>query len=98
MRIHKEGRSTIIIVLMAIVVFLAVIISFSLYNIWILSLFILLSMLVLAQTLMFFRIPNRDIQFRDDGIVAPADGRIVMIQEVEVNEYLQEKGCRCPFS
>ena len=64
MRIHKEGRSTIILVLMAIVVFLAVIISFSLYNIWILSLFILLSMLVLAQTLMFFRIPNRDIQFR----------------------------------
>ena len=80
MRIHKEGRSTIIIVIMAIVVFLTVIISFSLYNIWIQTLFVLLSLLVLAQTLMFFRVPNRNIQFRDDGIVAPADGRIVMVQ------------------
>ena len=91
MRIHKEGRSTIIIVIMAIVVFLTVIISFSLYNIWIQTLFVLLSLLVLAQTLMFFRVPNRNIQFRDDGIVAPADGRIVMVQEVMVNEFIQEK-------
>ncbi|HOG24778.1 MAG TPA: phosphatidylserine decarboxylase family protein [Bacteroidales bacterium] len=91
MRIHKEGRSTIIRVIMAIVVFLTVIISFSLYNIWILTLFVLLSLLVLAQTLMFFRVPNRNIQFRDDGIVAPADGRIVMVQEVMVNEFIQEK-------
>ena len=38
-----------------------------------------------------FRIPARNILIREDGIIAPADGRVVMIQEVEVNEYLQEK-------
>ena len=91
MRIHKEGRSTIVVVIMAMVVFLAVIVSFSLYNFWVLALFAILSLLVLLQTFMFFRIPARNILIREDGIIAPADGRVVMIQEVEVNEYLQEK-------
>ncbi len=70
---------------------LTVIIAFSLYNILILGLFGAASVVVLLQTLMFFRIPQRDILLRENGIVSPADGRIVMIQEVEVNEYLKDK-------
>ncbi len=91
MRIHKEGRTTILIVIVTIAVILTVIIAFSLYNILILGLFGAASVVVLLQTLMFFRIPQRDILLRENGIVSPADGRIVMIQEVEVNEYLKEK-------
>jgi len=91
MKIHKEGRTTILIVIVTIAVILAVIITFSLYNFWILTVFGAASLVVLLQTLMFFRIPQRDILIKEDGIVSPADGRIVLIQEVEVNEYLQEK-------
>lgn len=91
MRIHKEGRTTILIVIVTIAVILTVIIAFSLYNILILGLFGAASVVVLLQTLMFFRIPQRDILLRENGIVSPADGRIVMIQEVEVNEYLKDK-------
>ncbi|HNT47782.1 MAG TPA: phosphatidylserine decarboxylase family protein [Bacteroidales bacterium] len=91
MRIHKEGQSTILVVMSVVTIFLVVILAFSLYNIWVLASFILLSVLLLVQTMMFFRIPSRNILIRDDGIVSPADGRIVMIQEVQVNEYLQEK-------
>jgi phosphatidylserine decarboxylase len=91
MRIHKEGRTTILIVIVTIAVILTVIIAFSLYNILILGLFGAASVVVLLQTLMFFRIPQRDILLRENGIVSPADGRIVMIQEVEINEYLKEK-------
>jgi len=91
MRIHKEGRTTILIVIVTIAVILTVIIAFSLYNILILGLFGAASVVVLLQTLMFFRIPQRDILLRENGIVSPADGRIVMIQEVEVNEYLKQK-------
>ncbi|HOO42266.1 MAG TPA: phosphatidylserine decarboxylase family protein [Bacteroidales bacterium] len=91
MRIHKEGRTTILIVIVIIAVILAVILGFSLYNFWVLALFGAASVVVLLQTLMFFRIPQRDILIREEGIVSPADGRIVMIEEVEVNEYLKEK-------
>lgn len=91
MRIHKEGRTTILIVIVTIAVILTVIIAFSLYNILILGLFGAASVVVLLQTLIFFRIPQRDILLRENGIVSPADGRIVMIQEVEVNEYLKDK-------
>lgn len=93
MKIHKEGRTTIliVIVIVTIAVILAVIITFSLYNFWILTVFGAAALVVLLQTLMFFRIPQRDILIKEDGIVSPADGRIVLIQEVEVNEYLQGK-------
>ncbi len=91
MRIHKEGRTTILIVIVTIAVILALIIAFSLYNFWILTLLGAASLLVLLQTLMFFRIPQRDILIKENSIVAPADGRIVLIKEVEVNEYLHEK-------
>ena len=91
MRIHKEGQSTILVVMSVVTIFLVVILAFSLYNIWVLASFILLSVLLLVQTMMFFRIPSRNILISNDGIVSPADGRIVMIQEVQVNEYLQEK-------
>ena len=91
MRIHREGLSTILVVIGALAVILAVILSFSLYNFWIVSLFVLLSVYLLLQTMLFFRIPNRNILLRDDGIVAPADGRIVMIEEVMENEFIQEK-------
>ncbi len=39
MKIHKEVRTTILIVIVTIAVILAVIITFSLYNFWILTIF-----------------------------------------------------------
>ncbi|NLF81540.1 MAG: hypothetical protein GX566_03490, partial [Bacteroidales bacterium] len=70
MKIHKEGRTTILIVIVTIAVILAVIITFSLYNFWILTVFGAASLVVLLQTLMFFRIPQRDILIKEDGIVS----------------------------
>jgi len=50
-----------------------------------------LSVLVLIQTFSFFRIPGREIVLDDHSVIAAADGKIVMIEEVEINEYLHEK-------
>ena len=41
--------------------------------------------------LMFFRNPNRSIEINEKLIYAPADGNIVVIEEVEENEYFKEK-------
>lgn len=39
----------------------------------------------------FFRIPHRLFNFGDSTIIAPADGKIVVIEEVEEPEYFKDK-------
>lgn len=39
----------------------------------------------------FFRIPHRLFNFGDTTIIAPADGKIVVIEEVEEPEYFKDK-------
>ena len=39
----------------------------------------------------FFRFPNRRITIDDNTILAPADGKIVVIEETEENEYFHDR-------
>jgi phosphatidylserine decarboxylase len=39
----------------------------------------------------FFRVPKRDSVFKDNEVVCPADGKIVVIEEVEETEYFNDK-------
>jgi phosphatidylserine decarboxylase len=41
--------------------------------------------------LQFFRDPQRDWVTSENGIIAPADGRVVVIEEVEEPEYFKDK-------
>ncbi|MBE2231485.1 MAG: phosphatidylserine decarboxylase family protein [Chitinophagaceae bacterium] len=88
MIIHKEGYKTIAI---ATTVF-AVINLVSFYTISVslpvvsLLLFILtLGLLVFLVS--FFRIPARQMTVQENAIVAPADGKVVVIEEVQADEY-----------
>jgi phosphatidylserine decarboxylase len=52
------------------------------------SLLILIPLLVVVFTLYFFRDPERHPPAGDDLILAPADGTIVLIQNLREDEYL----------
>ena len=39
----------------------------------------------------FFRNPSRDLLAHENKIIAPADGKIVVLEEVEVDEYFADK-------
>ena len=39
----------------------------------------------------FFRIPNRDLTINDNSIIAPADGKVVVIEETVDTEYFKDK-------
>lgn len=54
---------------------------------------IVLSISIILYALMvnFFRFPNRLIIMDDNKILAPADGKIVVIEETEENEYFKDK-------
>lgn len=45
-------------------------------------------------TLLFFRNPNRTMELIDNGILAPADGLVVAVQEEEETEYFNDKRIR----
>lgn len=55
-------------------------------------LFLAVSIILFLLVLQFFRHPERNIEVRDSRLVyAPADGRIVAIEETEESEYLEDR-------
>ena len=90
MRIHREGYATIVIVL----IFLILINGLAYYfnPIWIINIiFSVLSFLFFYLILHFFRNPERDIAINDKHILAPSDGKLVVIENVFEDEYLKEE-------
>lgn len=57
-----------------------------LYVILSLGLFVLLYLII-----QFFRIPNRKAIYKDLDILCPADGKVVVIEEVEETEYFKDR-------
>lgn len=55
---------------------------------WITGTFSLLIFIAFAS---FFRIPHREMTIHDNKVIAPADGKIVVIEEVEEKEYFNDK-------
>ncbi len=94
MRIHKEGKQ--ILLITAIAVLLGNIVSyFALYSLsWGKYLFWFLlfeSVLLFLIILQFFRDPKRTTPHNDYHVIAPADGKVVVVEEVEAHEHLQGK-------
>ena len=88
MKLHKESKGTILVATIAVAVlgFLAV------YFLEIWSLIILIPLLILyGLVFWFFRVPNRDIVEHKENVIAPVDGKVVMIKEVFEDEFLKEK-------
>ena len=89
MKIHKAGFSVIIVAILLFVAILTVLkitVSASAFYV---AVFVFICLLVFIFR--FFRLPNRTIQFADNQVVAPADGTIVVIEEVDETEFLKEK-------
>ena len=88
MKLHKESKGTIIVasIIFAVVAFLSV---HFLQN-W--SLLIIIPLLIIyGLVFWFFRVPKRDIQDHRENVIAPVDGKVVMIKEVVEDEFLKEK-------
>jgi phosphatidylserine decarboxylase len=92
MRIHKEGTATIAITTL-VVVFINLGLSyfFPLSSSWLQSGVAAVTLLFLLFILSFFRIPSRTHTIQENAIVAPADGEVVVIEEVQADEYFTDR-------
>lgn len=92
-KIHQEGKE----ILISVFIILAVlnVVSYMVIDTrWVNTFFLALSILFYLVVVNFFRSPKRVYPgyFNDEhNIVAPADGRIVALEEVMENEYFHEK-------
>ncbi|MBS1636628.1 MAG: phosphatidylserine decarboxylase family protein [Bacteroidetes bacterium] len=91
MKFHREGIPTLIITLLfgAIITFIAHYFfpTFAIAH-WFAY---LLSGFLLIVVLQFFRHPTRKHTLNDNAIIAPADGKVVVIEETEEGEYFKDK-------
>ena len=90
MKIHKEGHKMLIVF-----AFLLAIINFGVAQFaspLVLQISTVISFILFLLVLQFFRNPKRTIIIPDDNhIYAPADGKIVTIEETQEGEYFNDK-------
>ena len=87
MKIHKEGRS--IIINQFILLFIVGIISNFNSNFITYTLPIFLFLILFS--VYFFRVPKRKFLIEDGKILSPCDGKVVVIEETQENEYFNDK-------
>lgn len=92
MIIHKEGYTSIAIATILFGIINVLSFYFLSSSIPILSLLIFIGTLGLLLFLIsFFRIPKRQLTIQENAIVAPADGKVVVIEEVQADEYFTDR-------
>jgi phosphatidylserine decarboxylase len=87
---HKEG-GRIIIISMALCLAVVILADKFLDNYWIVKGIQVFALIFLVLVLQFFRNPKRAVQVSDHYIIAPVDGKVVVIEEVYELEYFKEK-------
>lgn len=87
---HKEGAKIILFsLLIAVIVIIGV--EYLISIPWLIKTIQILTLLILVIVLQFFRNPNRDLQnISDHLILAPVDGKVVVIEEVYEPEYFKD--------
>jgi phosphatidylserine decarboxylase len=92
MNIHKEGFK--IIAISAILFGLINVLSFYLISYpspfisWIVF---IITLALFIFVVSFFRIPHRHLTISDNAVIAPADGKVVVIEEVQCDEYFKDR-------
>ena len=92
MIIHREGYKTIAIT--ALLFGLLNLVSFAFLSAslpWLAMVLFIVTLALFLFIISFFRIPNRVLSIDDGQIICPADGKVVVIEEVTEVEYFKDK-------
>ncbi|GDX43002.1 phosphatidylserine decarboxylase [Bacteroidota bacterium] len=90
MTLHREGTPTILLV-SAVVVLINAGVCYATANTLVMGLTLLITISFWLFILSFFRIPSRVHTIQEGAVVAPADGEVVVIEEVQADEYFSDR-------
>lgn len=88
MRIHKEGH--LFLIVLVLILGALCIGSYYFFPI-VFDYLVALSSIIFIFFLQFFRNPTRKMTINENAIIAPADGKVVVIEETEEPEYFKDK-------
>lgn len=89
MKIHREGHT---IILIATVLSIGIVLASKVcLPLWLAGLIVLPLLVLYVLIVRFFRNPTRTVSQIPASVLAPCDGKVVVIEEVEESEYFKEK-------
>ena len=88
-RFHREGYTIIFITLSIVIAGILFLVN-TVENLWVYKTIQIVLLVLLILILQFFRNPKRDTPLNEDAIIAPVDGKVVVIEEVEEPEYFKD--------
>lgn len=88
---HKEGYKIIFISLVSFVAAIILIDEFTASIPWLRMTLMLVVLFFFVMILQFFRNPKRTVMLNENHIIAPVDGKVVVIEEVFEAEYFKDK-------
>lgn len=92
MKLHREGQGPITFASCIFLLCNGVVYTLLSSRFWYVQVLILvLTTILLGLVVFFFRIPKRNLQVKEGNVLAPCDGTVVVIEEVEPDEYFTEK-------
>lgn len=91
MKIHKEGHSILIVLFFVLLIIDSALYYYTPGNVFVHVFSITSSVIFYLLILQFFRDPKRVTPINEKHIIAPADGKVVVIEEVEEKEYFKDK-------
>ena len=92
MTIHREGYASIIISAIVLLMIDLLIFYFLGDNfLWLCIALIIISFLFWLGIVSFFRLPSRQLTIHENQIISPADGKVVVIEEMVDEEYFKTK-------
>ena len=93
-RIHKEGRGLIVgtVLLLFLINIPVYLLTTEVHMQWIFGITLALTAMLLVFVTYFFRNPVRVLEIDDPNfIIAPADGRVVVVEPTDENEFFHER-------
>ncbi len=91
MRIHREGYKTLTLATVLLLGSTLLLQNFFPELDWLYKGFAAVGLIIFVIILQFFRNPERKTQAQSNEVIAPADGKVVVIEEVEEKEYFKDK-------
>ncbi len=90
MKIHKEGYATLTVLFISLILLNLVVFLFFCDCLPVRIISIVVSLLLFLFILQFFRSPKRIPVIKDNAIISPADGTVVVIENTYEHEYLKD--------
>lgn len=91
MKLHKEGKIIIIVAFFLVAALLALLLFIGPKTNWYQIPLSIMAVVFYVLIVRFFRVPKRDFIFEEGAVMSPADGKVVIVEEVFEPEFIKDQ-------